>query len=72
MGELRDLETIDAALNICETGHLVFATLHTNSAIGTITRIVNVFPSDQQARVRTQLSLSLQHSLHVSSGAVFG
>jgi twitching motility protein PilT len=60
MGELRDLETVEAALNICETGHLVFATLHTNSAIGTITRIVNVFPSDQQERVRTQLSLSLQ------------
>lgn len=59
MGELRDLETIEAALNICETGHLVFATLHTNSAISTITRIVNVFPSDQQGRVRTQLSLSL-------------
>src|SRR5665213_142414 len=59
MGELRDLETIDAALNICETGHLVFATLHTNSAISTITRIVNVFPSDQQERVRTQLSLTL-------------
>lgn len=60
MGELRDLETIEAALNICETGHLVFATLHTNSAISTITRIVNVFPSDQQDRVRTQLSLTLQ------------
>ena len=59
MGELRDLETIEAALNICETGHLVFATLHTNSAISTITRIVNVFPADQQDRVRTQLSLSL-------------
>ncbi|HMN70121.1 MAG TPA: type IV pilus twitching motility protein PilT [Bdellovibrionales bacterium] len=59
MGELRDLETIDAALNICETGHLVFATLHTNSAISTITRIVNVFPSDQQDRVRLQLSLTL-------------
>jgi len=59
MGELRDFETIDAALNICETGHLVFATLHTNSAISSITRIVNVFPSDQQERVRTQLSLSL-------------
>jgi twitching motility protein PilT len=59
MGELRDLETIEAALNICETGHLVFATLHTNSAISTITRIVNVFPSDQQERVRTQLSLTL-------------
>lgn len=59
MGELRDLETIEAALSICETGHLVFATLHTNSAISTITRIVNVFPSDQQERVRTQLSLTL-------------
>jgi twitching motility protein PilT len=60
MGELRDLETIEAALNICETGHLVFATLHTNSAISSITRIVNVFPADQQDRVRTQLSLTLQ------------
>lgn len=59
LGELRDLETIDAALSICETGHLVFATLHTNSAISTITRIVNVFPSDQQERIRTQLSLTL-------------
>jgi twitching motility protein PilT len=59
MGELRDLETIDAALNICETGHLVFATLHTNSAISTINRVVNVFPADQQDRVRTQLSLTL-------------
>jgi twitching motility protein PilT len=59
MGELRDLETIEAALNICETGHLVFATLHTNSAISTINRIVNVFPSDQQDRVRTQLALTL-------------
>lgn len=59
MGELRDLETIDAALNICETGHLVFATLHTNSAVSTINRIVNVFPADQQDRVRTQLSLTL-------------
>jgi twitching motility protein PilT len=59
MGELRDLETIEAALNICETGHLVFATLHTNSAISTINRIVNVFPADQQDRVRTQLALTL-------------
>jgi twitching motility protein PilT len=59
LGELRDLETIDAALSICETGHLVFATLHTNSAISTITRIVNVFPGDQQERIRTQLSLTL-------------
>jgi twitching motility protein PilT len=63
MGELRDLETIDAALNICETGHLVFATLHTNSAISTITRIVNVFPADQQERVRTQLSLTLNATI---------
>jgi twitching motility protein PilT len=59
MGELRDLETIDASLNICETGHLVFATLHTNSAISTINRIVNVFPADQQDRVRNQLALTL-------------
>jgi twitching motility protein PilT len=59
LGELRDLETIDAALTICETGHLVFASLHTSSAISTITRIVNVFPSDQQERVRTQLALTL-------------
>ncbi len=59
MGELRDLETIDAAMNICETGHLVFATLHTNSAVSTINRVVNVFPAEQQERVRTQLSLTL-------------
>lgn len=59
MGELRDLETIDAALTVCETGHLVIGTLHTNSAISTITRVVNVFPADQQDRVRTQLSLTL-------------
>ncbi len=59
MGELRDHETIEAALTICETGHLVFASLHTNSAISTITRLVNVFPSEQQDRVRTQLSLVL-------------
>lgn len=59
MGELRDLETIDAAMNMCETGHLVFATLHTNSAISTINRIVNVFPAEQQDRVRTQLAMTL-------------
>ncbi len=59
LGELRDLETIEAALNICETGHLVLATLHTNSAVSTINRIVNVFPSEQQDRVRAQLSLTL-------------
>ena len=59
MGEMRDHETIEAALNVAETGHLVFSTLHTNSAVGTINRIVNVFPADQQDRVRTQLALSL-------------
>lgn len=59
MGELRDLETIEAALTIAETGHLVFATLHTNSAIQTINRIVSVFPHDQQDRIRAQLSFSL-------------
>jgi twitching motility protein PilT len=63
MGELRDLETIEAAMNICETGHLVFATLHTNSAISTITRMVNVFPADQQDRIRTQLSLTLNATI---------
>ena len=63
MGELRDLETIEAAMNICETGHLVFASLHTNSAVSTITRMVNVFPSDQQDRIRTQLSLTLNASI---------
>jgi twitching motility protein PilT len=60
MGELRDHETIEAALNTAETGHLVFGTLHTNSAISTINRIVNVFPSDQQERIRVVLSFTLQ------------
>jgi len=60
VGELRDLETIEAALTISETGHLVFATLHTNSAVSTITRIIDVFPAHQQAQVRTQLSFVLQ------------
>lgn len=59
IGEMRDLETIEAALTIAETGHLVFGTLHTNSAISTITRIVSVFPADQQDRIRIQLSMSL-------------
>ncbi|MCB0411686.1 MAG: type IV pilus twitching motility protein PilT [Bdellovibrionales bacterium] len=59
LGELRDLETIEAALTIAETGHLVFATLHTNSAVSTINRIVGVFPSDQQERIRLQLSFVL-------------
>jgi twitching motility protein PilT len=60
IGEMRDLETIEAALRIAETGHLTLATLHTSSAPQTITRIVDVFPAHQQAQVRTQLSLVLE------------
>lgn len=59
IGELRDLETIEAALTVAETGHLVLATLHTNSAISTVTRMVNVFPPEQQERIRVQISMSL-------------
>lgn len=60
VGELRDVETIEAALTIAETGHLVFGTLHTNSCVQTINRIINVFPSHQQGQVRTLLSFVLQ------------
>jgi len=60
IGELRDLETIESALRIAETGHLTFATLHTNSAAQTINRIIDVFPSYQQGQIRTQLSLVLE------------
>jgi twitching motility protein PilT len=60
VGEMRDLETIEAALTISETGHLVFATLHTNSAISTINRIIDVFPSHQQPQIRAKLSFVLQ------------
>ena len=60
IGEMRDLETMEAVLTISETGHLVFATLHTNSAISTINRIIDVFPPHHQAQVRTKLSLVLQ------------
>ncbi|MCL4390561.1 MAG: type IV pilus twitching motility protein PilT [Patescibacteria group bacterium] len=60
VGEMRDYETIAAALTIAETGHLVFATLHTNSAAQTVDRIVDVFPDNQQAQVRLQLSNSLE------------
>lgn len=60
IGEMRDYETIAAALTIAETGHLVFATLHTNSASQSIDRIVDVFPEHQQAQVRMQLSLTLE------------
>ena len=60
VGEMRDLETIEMALRIAETGHLTFATLHTNSAYSTINRIIDVFPAGQQSQVRTQLSLVLE------------
>ena len=60
IGEMRDLETIQAALTIAETGHLVFATLHTNSTYEAVNRIVDVFPSDQQKQVLTQLAFSLE------------
>ncbi len=59
IGEIRDLETVEATLGIAETGHLVFATLHTNSAVQTITRIVDMFPPHQQDQVRAQLSFVL-------------
>lgn len=60
IGEMRDLETMQAALTLAETGHLVFATLHTNSAPQTIERVVNAFPPYQQTQVRLQLALSLR------------
>jgi len=60
IGELRDLETIEAALTIAETGHLAFGTLHTNGAVQTINRIVDVFPSYQQPQIRAQLSFVLE------------
>ena len=60
IGEMRNLSTIETALMAAETGHLVFATLHTNSAADTIDRIVDVFPAEQQAQIRTQLSMSLK------------
>jgi twitching motility protein PilT len=60
IGEMRDLETIEAALVVAETGHLVFSTLHTNCAVQTINRVIDVFPPHQQAQVRAQLSLVLQ------------
>ncbi|KKL27651.1 hypothetical protein LCGC14_2383030, partial [marine sediment metagenome] len=56
VGELRDLETIEAAITAAETGHIVFGTLHTNGAQGTINRIIDVFPTSQQEQIRTQLS----------------
>jgi twitching motility protein PilT len=60
IGEMRDLETVESALRIAETGHLTFGTLHTNSASQTINRIIDIFPSHQQSQIRTQLSLVLE------------
>jgi len=60
IGEMRDLETVESALRIAETGHLTFATLHTNSAATTINRIIDVFPSTQQSQIRAQLSMVLE------------
>ena len=73
VGELRDHETIEAALTLSETGHLTFGTLHTSDAVQTINRIVDVFPSHQQQQVRTQLSFTLeavfsQQLMSVSTG----
>jgi twitching motility protein PilT len=59
VGEMRDLETIEAAITAAETGHIVFATLHTTGAAGTINRIIDVFPTNQQAQIRTQLSVAV-------------
>ncbi len=60
IGEMRDLETIEAALTIAETGHLVFATLHTNSTYEAVNRIVDVFPADQQKQILTQVAFTLE------------
>ena len=60
IGEMRDLETMEAAMKLAETGHLTLATLHTNSAAQTVTRIIDAFPSHQQGQIRTQLSLVLE------------
>jgi len=59
VGELRDLETIEAAIRAAETGHLLFSTVHTTSAAGTVTRLIDVFPVDQQEQIRIQLSSNL-------------
>ncbi len=59
VGEMRDLETIEAAITAAETGHVVFGTLHTTGAQGTVNRIIDVFPTNQQDQIRTQLSVSI-------------
>jgi len=60
IGEMRDLETVQAAITIAETGHLVFATLHTNDGAQSINRIIDIFPAEQQGQIRTQLSMILE------------
>src|SRR5207244_8531399 len=66
VGEMRDLETIEAALVIAETGHICYGTLHTNSCVQTINRVVDVFPSYQQPQIRAQLSFVLEGVLSQS------
>ena len=60
VGEMRDMDTIESALRLSETGHLTFSTLHTSDAVQTINRIVDVFPAQQQAQIRNQLAASLE------------
>src|SRR3954468_11936587 len=72
IGEMRDLETIESALRIAETGHLTFGTLHTNSASSTINRIIDVFPAHQQPQIRAQLSMVLEGILCQSLLAKIG
>src|SRR5207344_3164697 len=60
VGEMRDLETMECALRVAETGHLTLATLHTNSAVQTMNRIIDAFPANQQPQVRAQLSFVLE------------
>jgi twitching motility protein PilT len=60
VGEMRDLETVESCLRVAETGHLTFSTLHTNSAVETVSRIIDIFPSSYQAQVRVMLSMSLE------------
>src|SRR6185312_5138141 len=70
IGEMRDLETIEAALTVAETGHLCFGTLHTNSAVQSINRIVDVFPSHQQSQIRAVLSFVLAAEVMVPNAAI--
>ena len=60
VGELRDLETVASSLTVAETGHLTMATLHTNSCVQTVNRIIDIFPSHQQPQIRSQLSFVLE------------